>query len=486
VISAVSYLQAVRHDIGSVDFFYYLCCARDMLTRPETVSEMCYIYFPGVYAFWRAMMQTVGMDVASLQNAYLTVLALNTLLIGAIVLRVARAPLGALVASLWYLVVISRFEGLAGVTEPLATAPFLLGLLIWGGRPLRGWRCCLTAVLFGATLGLTVYTKQQGGLLSLGFLALLATRPLVPEDSRHGWVELAMIPVTAVVVLLGGLLLEGRGWLPLKMGAAWVRDYQAEGSWLSNLYTQVRADESAALLALVAIVMWVVMLTGGKRRYWVQREAFQVVSFVIIAGLATLIQFRSRPYGHYMLLAVPCVVLAVSLLYVLVLPGLLDRFDRRPLALFVMLAAAAIPFFSTSGRTDTLYVWRVFATPADVARQQWHTQAPVRADLEKLKEVIPARTVMFHFPPRHNSLYYLLDTYSANPFGYVYFTPELDHIAWDQCAHVLCLRDALDETDLDYWAASGGVARVTALLDERGFRRVDDVPLETMELFRRR
>jgi hypothetical protein len=485
IVSTVSYLQVVRYSIGSVDFFYYICCSRDMLTRPDGVSEMCYIYFPGVYAFWRAVMHSFGMELASLQNAYLTLIATNAIAVGGIVLRVARAPLGALVAALWYLVMSSRFEGMAGVTEPLTTLPFLIGLFIWCGRPLRGRHALLVAALFGASLGLAVYTKQQGGTLALGFFGLLVARPAVPKDRQHGWRELAVIPITAIVVFLVAVLLEGRGWMPLERGLGWALAYQAEGSWLRNLYTQVRGDESAALAALLAVVVWVALLVGAKRNYWAQRDAFQLVSFVIVAGLATLLQFRTRPYGHYMLLAVPCVVLAVSLLCLLVLPSTLDRFGRRPLARFLLLSAIAIPFVNTAGREDTLYVWRISSTASDVPRPQWHAQLSVRSDLEKLKEVIPPRTVMFHVPPRHNSLYYLLETYSASPFGYVYFPPDLEEIAWDECEHVICLRGALDETDREYWSTWGSEDEIDRLLKAKGFHRANNVRLETMELFRK-
>lgn len=273
--------------------------------------------------------------------------------------------------------------------------------------------------------------------------------------------------------------------MPLERGVRWILEYQTEGSWLRNLYTQIRGDESAALAGLFAIVVWVVMLVGPKRKYWAQKDAFQLVSFVLVAGLATLLQFRTRPYGHYMLLAVPCVVLAVSLLCLLVLPSILDRFGRRPLARFLILSAIAIPFVNTAGREDTLYVWRISSAARDVPRPQWHTQLSVRSDLEQLKEIIPPRTVMFHFPPRHNSLYYLLETYSASPFGYVYFTPVLEDIAWDECEHVICLRGALDETDHEYWSTLGGEDEVDRLLSEKGFRRANDVELETMELFRK-
>jgi hypothetical protein len=288
-----------------------------------------------------------------------------------------------------------------------------------------------------------------------------------------------------MVVFLVALLLEGRGWMPLERGVGWILEYQDEGSWLRNLYTQVRGDESAALAALLAVVVWVTLLVGAKRNYWAQRDAFQLVSGVIVAGLATLLQFRTRPYGHYMLLAVPCVVLAVSLLCLLVLPSILDRFGRRPLARFLLLSAIAIPFVNTAGQEDTLYVWRIPSTASDVLRPQWPTQLSVRSDLERLKEIIPPKTVMFHFPPRHNSLYYLLETYSASPFGYVYFTPVLEDIAWEECEHVICLRGALDETDREYWSTLGGEDEIDRLLKAKGFRRANNVELKTMELFRK-
>jgi hypothetical protein len=155
------------------------------------------------------------------------------------------------------------------------------------------------------------------------------------------------------------------------------------------------------------------------------------------------------------------------------------------MARFLVLVAIAIPFFSTAGRENTLYVWRVFTSASDLKRPQWHRQPAVMGDLRELKQAIPPRTVMFHFPPRHNSLYFLLETYSASPFGYVYFTPNLEDIAWDQCEHVVCLTDGLDQTDREYWSKLGGHEKISEWLEARGYRRVDDIALETMELYRR-
>ena len=153
-----------------------------------------------------------------MQCCYVAVLLVNAVLLAALVMRMLGRPVAAIFAALWYLVVVTRFDGLAGVSEPLATAVVLAGLLAWAGEPLRGRRGFILAVLLGVAMGVTVYVKQQAALLTVATAALLLCRPWMDRPRRHGWAHLAIVPAVAVAVFLAGILLEGRGWTPLERG----------------------------------------------------------------------------------------------------------------------------------------------------------------------------------------------------------------------------------------------------------------------------
>src|SRR5690606_12834764 len=111
------YLDMLRPFIDSVDFHYYICYARDMVRYPADVPADAYRYFPGVYTFWRTAIRLTDGDVAELQTIYLGVLVGNALLVGSIIWRAGRSAAGSLYGGIWYLVLASRFEGFAAVTE---------------------------------------------------------------------------------------------------------------------------------------------------------------------------------------------------------------------------------------------------------------------------------------------------------------------------------------------------------------------------------
>ena len=389
LISLVRYLQAVYTSIGSVDFFYYVCIARDMLQVPGEVSENNYLYFPGVYAFWRTVMRTFGDSLGDLQFGYLAVLVANGLLVSAIVAQGTRSRRLAAFAGLWYFVLISRFEGFAGVSEPLATASALAGLWLWGGQPLCGRRGLWIALAFGASLGLAVYLKQQAGLITLGALSLLVCRPWLARERRHAWSLLAVLPGVAVAVLLVGILWEGRGWVPLSRGLNWATSYGREGSLLRSLYTQIRGDESAALAAGLTILMWSVLWCQPHRASWIRRPAFQVASFAIVALMLSMVQFLSRPFGHYMLLGIPWLIIACLLLTHELWLAVPAAYARSFLVSFLLLGAAGVLLANTAGRTDTFYAWRPLLPAGFQLPMQWHEQ-PLRAiDLARLARWFP-------------------------------------------------------------------------------------------------
>ncbi len=355
LLCAVVYLICNRHEIGSVDFFYYVCTAHDMLSPQVTVSDHSFIYFPGVYTFWRSVMLGIGTTLADLQLGYLLLLVANAVLVGATISRLTRRLAPGLFGAVWYVVLASRFEGLAGVNEPLATAMLLGGLLLWAGQPLVGPRGLLATCLLGISLGMTVYAKQQAGLLTLGALALLLLWPATKSPRRHSWAQLSAIPLIATTVLMTGILLEGRGWIPLREALSFAAGYGTESSLLWNLYVQIRADELAACAAGLMVLAWCLIVWKGDRRQWAETPAFQVASWAMVGFLFTLIQFVSRPYGHYMLLGIPCLVVGSVLLGQLLWLRFTTRTERSAaqsvLVATIALTLTALPLSSLSSRT---------------------------------------------------------------------------------------------------------------------------------------
>lgn len=222
------YLLGVRPSIGGVDFFFYLVNARDMIEVPQEVPRISYQYFPGVFQFWRFAYRLTNGELSGLQWSYLIVLITNATLIAAIIWSMTKRLELAVLGAIWYVTLLTRFEGLYGITEPIATFPLLAGIFIWQGKPLvtapDWWR----AGLLGVAIGVTVVIKQQAGLLSIATSALLLQQWL-PTTARHQWRWLFALPIIAVATAFVCILLEGRGLEPLRVGFEMVSAYEPQG-----------------------------------------------------------------------------------------------------------------------------------------------------------------------------------------------------------------------------------------------------------------
>ena len=489
--SCLVFLYRERASLGGPDFFFYLCYARDLVQDPVSVSLLRYQYFPGVYAFWRAAIRVVGDPrLEALQSVYLGVLVVNGVIVGAIVLRTLRSWLASLFAVTWYWVLCSRFQGLEGVAEPIATIPFLLGILCWSGGALVGWAGMARAAGLGLSLGLAVYVRQHAGLLALGSVWLL--RPYLartqhpsrkPEDGEYRfweWRVLLVVPLAAILVFGLAVYSEGHGWQPLKIGLAHVASYDAEGSWLANLYTMFRTDEVATVALLLGIGLLAVC-RGPRGNLRTGESWYEVAGFCVVAALATLWQFRTRPYGHYALLTVPCVVIAVVILTSQVLlPRWGHRGDRRRSVVGIVLAL--VPLLMGSWRSGTVAVWRVLPGGETTCRTLWHQQPRVKRDLERVAEIVKPGSLLHVLPPRHRSIHYLTGGRSTRQRGYGFRSRPLPELPWTAFDWVILVTSGLDESDQKIWGEPQTTASVQCLL-ENGFQQ--QLKLETMLLYQR-
>lgn len=498
--SAVVHLARARHSVGGADFFYYVCHARDMLLEPGGVSVWAYRYFPGVYAYWRGAIRWGGPTLDSLQTTYVVTLVANGLLIGLLVGRICRSVPPAVYAAVWYWILCSRFQGFEGVTEPIATLPFLVGLCVWKGRSLSGAGGWWSTLGLGVGLGLAIYTRQQAGLLSLGAGWLLgewcfanrsvggghgaaARRTADRESGRpHEFGQLAVLPAVAAVCLLLAILGEGHGLWPLREGLRQAREYPQAGSFAQNIYTLIRCDETAAVALAAATGVGLAWALAYLRRGVASPPWLRCAGFCVLAAVATLVQFARRPYLHYALLTAPPLIIAAVVLARQVVHEASRRSTRGEVWQWGLLFLGALPWAYAVVRPATVGVWRV-VLPRDFAVQKlWHEQPEVRRDLEVLRRVVAPGDSLVVVPPRLNSIHYLLGSRSEAAYGYSFgiTRPDLD---LERLTRVLVVKRHLDEADEVLWGADV-LAQFARQLESAGFQVEQDLP--AMTLYRKR
>lgn len=497
LVATLTFLVTVRPSIGGFDFFFYLCQSREMIEEPENVPDACYTYFPGMFAFWRTSIRLTGGSIDGLQWSYLSVLLGNAALLAAIVARTCRSMAASIYAGIWYFVLCSRMQGFLGTTEPLATLFFLFGMFVWAGAPMRGRRGLVCGVAMGIGLGLALFCKQPGGLLSLGALSLLINYLVVRGQRRHSFRLLLLIPLVAIIVVAVAFACEGKGIRPLQVGLRYVGDFQAYGSWLSNLHVLMRRDETIHWTGGLVATAWIAILLRNSRWQRIGEPWCELVGFCTIAGLATLIQFQRRPHAHYALLTAPVLIIAGVLLWMQVVPWLVSRAVHRRTAWFFLSLLALFPMIDLDGNYETLRVWRLTRPEWQTI---WHNKPKVAADLRRLKESVPPRAKMFIVPPGCLAPRYLLNTRSIVDLsgelqlrgqhlpdvGHYYAhepNPDVYKIPWSQFDYVLMVDgDTVGPVERAPWPDSK-CQEAEQLLKASGYEK--ELELETMSLFRR-
>jgi hypothetical protein len=471
----VRYGLAVRPGIESVDFYYYVAVARDLVGGATDVPPIRYAYFPGVYVFWGAALRAGHGSLNALQWSYLGLLAVNALALAGVIMRVSRSAMAAVFGALWYGIICARFEGFAGTSEPLATFPVLLALLLWGGAPLIGGGGLVNGLALGLGFGLGIYARQQAALLSLGWLWLVVSAVSERTRDRSRWLALLLIPAAATSTLLCLILSEGRGLEPLRWGLRLAQEYSPEAGFLANVSGAGLRNEPLVYSALVMLVaapalMIVAMRSRAPARPWVN-----VFGVCIIAGTAALVQFIKRPYAHYLLLAAPFLVVAVVLGAGAVIRNVRRRLPSPAIA-FVALALASIPLAP---------LWSAWHSGEVAYPTPWRKNPDVARDLAALRELVRPAEDLLVLPPRRNEIHLFLGTRSVSFEDGYGWGPHVGApsraLASPRLTAVVVVR-ALDETDRAVCLSMACEAAI-AELPAAGFHQVAELP--TMALWRR-
>jgi hypothetical protein len=418
VLRSLSFVPSIE----GRDFYYYLCFARDALDGFDDNSASQYFYFPGVYTFWKGVMAAFGRNITSLQWAYFAVIIANAVLVAILVLRSTQSRLAAVIAGTWYLSLCMSLEGFIGVTEPLVTLPFLVGLIVWNGRCLGRETNWSTTIAFAISIGLTVYMKQPGGLLSLGALSI-AISLVGPKERRPVLSHVIALPFIAALTLVGSIAFEGEGLEPLRVGLASMSTYQAKGSPWENLSFVVRTVPVVFTCGLVCLLAWVLMSLYAPTRRIAFGRTWMMVAFTSLAGVASLIQFEKRLYFHYALLAVPMFVFGGVVGGTVLVRWLNRNIDHRASWLSIVVFLVMCPFVGTyfaAGYSPppAASLWPI-GMDSRALKLPVHLREDDMADVAVLRGVLKPGDDVMIMPPRQNSLHFILGTRSVSyPLGY--------------------------------------------------------------------
>lgn len=490
LFTSVQYLTISRPIVGGVDWYYYLCYSRDMVNS-YPIAENAYSYFPGVYTFWTMAMRLVGQDLATLQTVYQLALVMVCLLTGWVVCQQTRCKTLTFFSLFWTLVLLTKFDGLTGVTECLAVIPWLIGLILWQGRSIDPEFSLWRLSLFGIAIGLTVYSKQQAGLLSLGFLYLLSEQ-VQQRPVQHSWRRLWLLPCIAATTLLLACLVMGDGLLPLSTGLKTVGQYGTEQSWLRNIYTQIRHDESLWLSTFIAILLFIGRRRWLKNQFSSSNSTWRMAGFTLFATLAALLQFRARPFHHYMLLCIPAMVIFCSLMF----HHYRSWLQKTRLKRFFVGLILILPSIWCAPYNDSYHPLRLRPPETVEWDRQHHPfhDDQMQAIISELDEQVPAESRMLIMPGRYNQIHFAIETLSDAESGYNFRTRQFSASGnlWQQplentsAEYVLFLTGkVLSEAEQQIWTERR-LSQASSTLAARGYQLIPNaISVEHGLLFRK-
>jgi hypothetical protein len=317
-----------------------------------------------------------------------------------------------------------------------------------------------------------------------------------PEDRRHSFVQLTVLPLIAGCALVLPILAEGHGLAPLIEGLTAHQAYPPSGTIRENIaYVASLVGNGALLIVGMAVAVWSVGLALRAAAPFRVRPMFHLASFCFVAAMASLAQFYARHYGHYALLTIAAAVPAAALigegvvnLYLNVERRRLLANDARAAALlsFVVIVAA-MPMVRPARNIEGPYIFPAQGNlPVTTRLVPLRYLSGVAEDLRIASALFVHGENVLVLPPSRNEIHLALGTRSRS-FSGSYGWDEGDGAATKavfspSLAGVFVLRRHLSQTDLSSWDKVGA-AEAVARLPEAGFTPV--ASLQTMDIWRR-
>lgn len=470
--SLLLFVGAAVSRIDGTDLYFFVCHGRDFAAGYQPSQASSYLYFPGVCRVWAAVFCVFPASISVVQWTVMIALLLNSVLVGALVHRLAGSLWCSCLGASLYVALATRFEGLQGTGEPLSTIPFLLGILCW----LSMKSGTLRIASFGIAIGITVFMKQQAGLLSLGVASMFfwpLTDSIAPHRCEGRWRSPFILAGIAIVVFLTLMLFEGRGFLPLKTGLEMLSSYEGQGSWIQNLYDLVRNDEAVVLFAVVCVCgmgMAVFRKAGFEDRH------VHAFALLCLSSIATLLQFRVRGYFHYFLLALPGLVIVSTVTASVVVRHVWENTKRRsPFQRNAFLLILSMPFligFARVGQRDLAF--EMFRPPdfthSPESQRPWHLRPEVSKGIQEIRTLVEPGDELVVLPPIRSAVYFATGTVNSKGYAFGEFM-DVSRRPVAELNNVAFLSEPRSEREEVDWMDSGSELLLQKLRINPNFKR---------------
>lgn len=425
IAATLIYLKQVIPEVEGADFWHYLCNSRDIVLSDIEAPLARYAYFPGVYTFWTIVLRVFGGTLFSVQVAYVFLQFLNIVAVGLLAGLVTRQGWLAIWSSLAFAVICCRYEGFEGQTEPLATLPILIGLIIWRGRPLR---LPVSYISLGLAFALAVYCRQQGALLAMAYVSVVFSEWLRGHRETRDRVAMLGIPVISGCSFLLLVLLEGEGLQPITLGLELANQYARESSWWENMIYFRDRNWPIGVGILCLIAGYLAIISRQSTRQWLKEPAGCLFGYTLGAVLLSLLQYCWRPYQHYFLIGAPFLVLGLALLGHYIWTNLPREAADFPITRLLFITLAGAIALVPGPLPGDLHLWSLKKYPGPPHDNLYR-------DLQSVKALAPhvrQGDVAVLLPLGQNEVHFMLGTRSKLKAGYRWPHDSLDDVNWNE------------------------------------------------------
>jgi hypothetical protein len=375
-------------------------------------------------------------------------------------------------SSLAFAVICTRYEGFEGQTEPLATLPILIGLIVWRGRPLR---MPVSYISLGIAFALTVYFRQQGALLAMAYASIVFSEWLRGHRETRDWIAALGIPVISGVCFLLLVLLEGEGLRPITYGLWQANQYARESSWWENTIYFRDRNWPVGVSILCLIAGYLAILSTKETRQWLKEPAGCLFGYALWAVLLSLLQFSWRPYQHYFLLGAPFLALGLALLGHYIWTNLPKDAADFPITRLLAITLAGAVVLVPGHLPGDLHLWSFRKYPGP---PPWLSFPKNLQSVHTLAQHVQRGEVAVLLPLGQNEVHFMLGTRSKLKVGYGW-PHDLDKADWDETDVVVVFKRHYVE---QRWEEMDCDAAFNAMLSA-GFE--PKVETEVMTLYRK-